>query len=40
MGIFDFFKRNKEELENKKEEIRILEKPDFSEIELEKAQLK
>jgi len=36
MGIFDFFKRNKKEAENKKEEILILEKPDFAEVELEK----
>ncbi|WP_339918469.1 DUF2004 domain-containing protein [Yeosuana marina] len=36
MGIFDLFKRNKGETENRKEEILIFEKPDFSEIDLEK----
>ena len=36
MGIFDFFKGNKEESENDKEETRILEKADFSKINLEK----
>jgi hypothetical protein len=36
MGIFDFFKRNKEETENRNEEVRILEKPDFAEIDVEK----
>ncbi|RKN10269.1 DUF2004 domain-containing protein [Aquimarina sp. AD1] len=35
MGIFDLFKRKKEEKKNEKEEILILEKPDFKEIELE-----
>ena len=36
MGIFDFLKRNKEESKNSTEEIQILEKPDFVEINLEK----
>lgn len=36
MGIFDFFKRNNKRNEKRKEEIRILEKPDFAEIELTK----
>ena len=36
MGIFDFFKKNKEEPENRKAEIRILEKPDFTQIDIEK----
>ncbi|MFV9550283.1 DUF2004 domain-containing protein [Algibacter sp. PT7-4] len=36
MGIFDFFKKNKEETENRKAEIRILEKPDFTQIDIEK----
>jgi len=35
MGIFDLFKRKKEETESEKEEILFLEKPDFTEIELE-----
>ena len=36
MGIFDFFKKNKEEPENGKVEIQILEKPDFAQIDIEK----
>ena len=36
MGIFDIFKRNKKEPENSKVEIRILEKPEFKEIDIEK----
>lgn len=36
MGIFDFFKKNKEEPENRKAEVRILEKPDFSKVDIEK----
>jgi hypothetical protein len=36
MGIFDFFKKNKEESEIRKVEIRNLEKPDFTEINIKK----
>ncbi len=36
MGIFDFLKKNKREPENNEVEIRILEKPDFKEIDIEK----
>ena len=36
MGIFDFFKKNKEEPENRKADVRILEKPDFSKVDIEK----
>lgn len=36
MGILDFFKKNKDEPENRKVEIRILEKPDFTQIKFEK----
>ncbi len=36
MEIFDFFKRNKKEPENTTEEIQVLEKPDFTEIDLGK----
>ncbi|SDS27020.1 Protein of unknown function [Gillisia sp. Hel1_33_143] len=36
MGIFDFFKKNKEESENKKAEVLILEKPNFSKVNIEK----
>ena len=36
MGIFDFFKRNKQEPEIRKEEIPILEKTDFTKIDIEK----
>jgi len=36
MGIFDFFKRDKKEPENTTEEIQVLEKPDFTEIDLGK----
>ena len=36
MAIFDLFKKNKKEPENSKVEIRILEKPDFTEIDIEK----
>mgnify|MGYP001056118732 CR=1 FL=1 len=36
MGIFDLFKKNKKVPENSKVEIRILEKPDFTEIDIEK----
>lgn len=36
MGIFDFFKKNKGESEIRKVEIRILEKPDFMEIDIKK----
>lgn len=36
MGIFDFFKKNKEESEIRKVEIRNLEKPDFTEIDIKK----
>ena len=34
--MFDFLKRDKKETDNNKEEIRILEKPDFAEIDLKK----
>ena len=36
MGLLDFFKKNKEEPENRKVEIRILEKADFAQIDIEK----
>ncbi len=36
MGIFDFFKRDKKKTERNNEEVQILEKPDFTEINLEK----
>ncbi|WP_299443451.1 DUF2004 domain-containing protein [uncultured Aquimarina sp.] len=36
MGIFEFFKKNKKEPEINNEEIRILEKPDFTKIDFEK----
>ena len=36
MGILDFLNRDKKETDNNKEEIRILEKPDFAEIDLRK----
>ena len=36
MGIFDFFKKNRAESENRNVEIRILEKPDFTQIDIEK----
>ena len=36
MGIFDFFKRDKKEREKNNKEIKVLEKPDFTEIDLGK----
>jgi len=36
MGIFDYFKKNKKEFEIDKVKIKILEKPDFKKINLEK----
>ena len=36
MGIFDFFKKNKEEPEDRKAEVLILEKLDFSKVDIEK----
>ena len=36
MGIFDFFKKNNEEPENGEVKIRILERPDFAQIDIEK----
>ncbi|MDY8137273.1 DUF2004 domain-containing protein [Aquimarina sp. 2201CG5-10] len=36
MGIFDFFKRDKKESENNYREVQVLEKPDFTEIDLRK----
>ena len=36
MGIFDFFKQNKEEPENRTVEIQTLEQPDFAHIDIEK----
>lgn len=38
MGIFDIFKKKKEEPKNGKVEIRILEQPDFTQIDIEKLQ--
>ncbi|WNH14183.1 DUF2004 domain-containing protein [Thalassobellus suaedae] len=36
MGIFDFFKRDKEVLKNDNEEIQVLEKPDLKKIDSDK----
>lgn len=36
MGIFDFFKINKAEPENRKAEVRNLENPDFSKVDIQK----
>ncbi len=36
MGIFDFFKKTKKEPDNWKAEIQVLEKPDYTKIDIEK----